>query len=109
MATYQVISASSHFSEPPAKSRCPARRPECAGIGKAFPNTSNSLERGKLGVNAASPIHYSPLHAYAMDNDAARDPKYKATGLTFEQFLLAPAALRPNDLHTLWKLPPSKC
>jgi N-acyl-D-aspartate/D-glutamate deacylase len=47
---------------------------------EAFPNTSNSLERGKLGVNAASPIHYSPLHAYAMDNDAARDPKYKATG-----------------------------
>jgi hypothetical protein len=33
----------------------------------------------------------------------------KPLGLTFEQFLLVPAAPRPNDLHTLWKLPLIKC
>jgi N-acyl-D-aspartate/D-glutamate deacylase len=47
---------------------------------ESFPEYLDNLERGKLGVNAASFIHYSPLRAYAMDNDAACDPKYKATG-----------------------------
>ena len=46
---------------------------------ESFPEYLDSLERGKLGVNAASLMPYSPLRAYAMGNDAARDPKYKAT------------------------------
>ena len=46
---------------------------------ESFPEYLDNLERGKLGVNAASFIHYSPLRACAMDNDAASDPKYKAT------------------------------
>ena len=46
---------------------------------ESFPEYLDSLERSKLGVNAASLIPYSPLRAYAMGNDAARDPKYKAT------------------------------
>src|SRR6266851_4635124 len=46
---------------------------------ESFPEYLDSLERGKLGVNAASLMPYSPLRAYAMVNDAARDPKYKAT------------------------------
>jgi N-acyl-D-amino-acid deacylase len=46
---------------------------------ESFPEFLDSIERSKLGVNAASLIPYSPLRAYAMGNDAARDPKYKAT------------------------------
>ena len=46
---------------------------------ESFPEYLDSLERGKLGVNAASLIPYSPLRAYAMGNDAARDPKYQPT------------------------------
>jgi N-acyl-D-amino-acid deacylase len=48
------------------------------GLGK-LSEFLDSIERSKLGVNAASLIPYSPLRAYAMGNDAARDPKYKAT------------------------------
>src|SRR5881296_2500388 len=36
------------------------------------------LERGGLGVNAASLVPYSPLRAWVMGNEAARDPNYKA-------------------------------
>src|SRR5260370_21069205 len=46
---------------------------------ESFPEFLDSIERSKLGVNAASLIPYSPLRAYAMGNDAARDPNYKAT------------------------------
>jgi N-acyl-D-amino-acid deacylase len=46
---------------------------------ESFPEYLDSVERSKLGVNAASLIPYSPLRAYAMGNDAARDPKYKPT------------------------------
>src|SRR5260370_35527018 len=46
---------------------------------ESFPEFLDSIERSKLGVNAASLIPYSPLRAHAMGNDAARDPKYKAT------------------------------
>src|SRR5690348_6176375 len=42
-----------------------------------FPEFLNSLDRGGLGVNAASLVPYSPVRAYVMGNDAARDPKYK--------------------------------
>jgi N-acyl-D-amino-acid deacylase len=40
-----------------------------------FPEYLDSLERGGLGVNAASLVPYSPVRAYVMGNDAARDPK----------------------------------
>ena len=42
-----------------------------------FPEFLNSLDRGELGVNAASLVPYSPLRAWVLGNDAARDPKYK--------------------------------
>jgi N-acyl-D-amino-acid deacylase len=42
-----------------------------------FPEYLNSLDRGELGVNAASLVPYSPLRAWVMGNDAARDPDYK--------------------------------
>jgi N-acyl-D-aspartate/D-glutamate deacylase len=45
-----------------------------------FPEFLNSLDRGGLGVNAASMIPYSPLRAYVLGNDAARDPDYAPTG-----------------------------
>ncbi len=44
---------------------------------ETFPEYMDSLERGGLGVNAASLIPYSPLRAYVLGNDAARDPDYK--------------------------------
>ncbi len=43
-----------------------------------FPEYLDSLERGKIGVNAASMLPYSPLRAWVMGNEEARDPKYKA-------------------------------
>jgi len=43
-----------------------------------FPEYLTSLNRGELGVNAASLVPYSPLRAWVMGNDAARDPNYKA-------------------------------
>lgn len=43
-----------------------------------FPEYLTSLDRGELGVNAASLVPYSPLRAWVMGNDAARDPNYKA-------------------------------
>jgi N-acyl-D-amino-acid deacylase len=43
-----------------------------------FPEYLKSLDRGELGVNAASLVPYSPLRAWVMGNDAARDPKYKS-------------------------------
>src|SRR5713226_4977458 len=42
-----------------------------------FPEFLDSLDRGELGVNAASLVPYSPLRAWVLGNDAARDPKYK--------------------------------
>ena len=45
-----------------------------------FPEFLNSLERGGLGVNAASMVPYSPLRAYVLGNDTARDPDYVPTG-----------------------------
>jgi N-acyl-D-amino-acid deacylase len=44
-----------------------------------FPEYLNSLERARIGVNAASLVPYSPLRAWVMGNDAARDPNYQAT------------------------------
>ena len=43
---------------------------------ETFPEYMDSLERGGLGVNAASLVPYSPLRAYVLGNDAARDPDY---------------------------------
>jgi len=43
-----------------------------------FPEYLDSLDRSGLGINAASLVPYSPLRAWVMGNDAARDPKYKA-------------------------------
>jgi N-acyl-D-aspartate/D-glutamate deacylase len=44
-----------------------------------FPEFLGSLERHGIGVNAASLVPYSPLRAWVMGNEAARDPNYKAT------------------------------
>ena len=44
-----------------------------------FPEYLDSLERGKMGVNAAAMVPYSPLRAWVMGNEAARDPNYKAS------------------------------
>jgi N-acyl-D-aspartate/D-glutamate deacylase len=43
---------------------------------ETFPEFLDSLDRGGLGVNAASLVPYSPLRAWVLGNDAARDPKY---------------------------------
>jgi N-acyl-D-amino-acid deacylase len=43
-----------------------------------FPEYLDSLERGGMGVNAAAMLPYSPLRAWVMGNEAARDPSYKA-------------------------------
>ena len=45
---------------------------------ETFPEFLGSLERHGMGVNAASLVPYSPLRAWVMGNDAARDPDYKA-------------------------------
>ncbi len=45
-----------------------------------FPEFLNSLGKGELGVNAASLMPYSPLRAFVMGNEAARDPEYTPTG-----------------------------
>ena len=42
-----------------------------------FPEFLDSLDRGGLGVNAASLVPYSPLRAWVLGNEAARDPNYK--------------------------------
>ena len=42
-----------------------------------FPEFLDSLDRGGLGVNAASLVPYSPLRAWVLGNEAARDPSYK--------------------------------
>ncbi|HKA54814.1 MAG TPA: amidohydrolase family protein [Candidatus Binatia bacterium] len=44
-----------------------------------FPEFLGSLQRSGMGVNAASLVPYSPLRAWVMGNEAARDPNYKAT------------------------------
>jgi N-acyl-D-amino-acid deacylase len=44
---------------------------------ETFPEFLDSLDGGELGVNAASLVPYSPLRAWVLGNDAARDPKYK--------------------------------
>jgi N-acyl-D-aspartate/D-glutamate deacylase len=44
---------------------------------ETFPQFLDSLDRGELGVNAASLVPYSPLRAWVLGNDAARDPNYK--------------------------------
>jgi len=43
-----------------------------------FPEFLDSLDRVGLGVNAASLVPYSPLRAWVLGNEAARDPNYKA-------------------------------
>ncbi len=50
-----------------------------------FPEFLDSLDRGGLGVNAASLVPYSPLRAWVLGNDAARDPKYKTKPEQVEQ------------------------
>ena len=42
-----------------------------------FPEYLDSLDRGGLGVNAASLVPYSPLRAWVLGNEAARDPDYR--------------------------------
>jgi N-acyl-D-aspartate/D-glutamate deacylase len=42
-----------------------------------FPEFLDSLDRGGMGVNAASLVPYSPLRAWVLGNEAARDPNYK--------------------------------
>jgi N-acyl-D-aspartate/D-glutamate deacylase len=44
-----------------------------------FPEFLDSLDRHGLGVNAASLVPYSPLRAWVMGNEPARDPNYQAT------------------------------
>jgi len=44
---------------------------------ETFPQFLDSLDRGELGVNAASLVPYSPLRAWVLGNEAARDPNYK--------------------------------
>ena len=46
---------------------------------ETFPEFLDSLERNKVGVNTASLVPYSPLRAWVMGNEAARDPDYTAT------------------------------
>ncbi len=50
-----------------------------------FPEYLDSLDRGGLGVNAASLVPYSPLRAWVLGNDAARDPNYKVTEEQLQQ------------------------
>jgi N-acyl-D-aspartate/D-glutamate deacylase len=46
---------------------------------ETFPEFLDSLERNKVGVNTASLVPYSPLRAWVMGNEAARDPDYTAS------------------------------
>jgi N-acyl-D-aspartate/D-glutamate deacylase len=50
-----------------------------------FPEFLDSLDRGGLGVNAASLVPYSPLRAYVLGNEAARDPNYTVTEEQLQQ------------------------
>jgi N-acyl-D-amino-acid deacylase len=52
---------------------------------ETFPEFLTSLDRGELGVNAASLVPYSPLRAWVLGNDAARDPNYKTKPGQVEQ------------------------
>jgi N-acyl-D-aspartate/D-glutamate deacylase len=52
---------------------------------ETFPEYLDSLHRGGLGVNAASLVPYSPLRAYVLGNDAARDPNYRVTEEQLQQ------------------------
>jgi N-acyl-D-aspartate/D-glutamate deacylase len=52
---------------------------------ETFPQYLDSLDRGELGVNAASLVPYSPLRAYVLGNEAARDPEYKVTEEQLQQ------------------------
>jgi N-acyl-D-aspartate/D-glutamate deacylase len=52
---------------------------------ETFPEFLDSLDRGGLGVNAASLVPYSPLRAWVLGNDAARDPNYKTKPGQVEQ------------------------
>jgi N-acyl-D-amino-acid deacylase len=52
---------------------------------ETFPQYLDSLERGGLGVNAASLVPYSPLRAYVLGNEPARDPEYKVTEEQLQQ------------------------
>jgi N-acyl-D-aspartate/D-glutamate deacylase len=52
---------------------------------ETFPEFLDSLDRHGMGVNAASLIPYSPLRAFVMGTDAARDPNYKAKPEQVEQ------------------------
>ncbi len=50
-----------------------------------FPEYLNSLESSGIGVNAASLVPYSPLRAWVLGNEAARDPEYRPTPEQLEQ------------------------
>jgi N-acyl-D-amino-acid deacylase len=50
-----------------------------------FPEFLDSLDRGGLGVNAASLVPYSPLRAWVLGNEAARDPNYKTKPAQVEE------------------------
>jgi N-acyl-D-aspartate/D-glutamate deacylase len=52
---------------------------------ETFPEFLDSLDRGGLGVNAASLVPYSPLRAYVLGNEAARDPNYTVTEEQLQQ------------------------
>jgi N-acyl-D-aspartate/D-glutamate deacylase len=41
-----------------------------------FPEFLDRLERGRLGVKAAWLVPYSPLRAFVLGNETARDPDY---------------------------------
>ena len=42
-----------------------------------FPEFLDSLDRGGIGVNAASMVPYIPVRAWVLGNEASRDPKYQ--------------------------------
>jgi N-acyl-D-amino-acid deacylase len=50
-----------------------------------FPEFLDSLDRCGLGVNAASLVPYSPLRAWVLGNEAARDPNYKTKSEQVEE------------------------
>ncbi len=42
-----------------------------------FPEFLDSLDRGAMGVNAASMVPYIPVRAWVLGNEASRDPAYR--------------------------------
>ena len=50
-----------------------------------FPEYLDSLEKNRIGVNAASLVPYSPMRAWVMGNEEARDPEYQPKPEEIEQ------------------------